>query len=106
MSPLSSAAETRRRASPISSSTGGSSGSEEEIDEAPILGEVHDSAAQYVRGVVAARIEAHRRTYLLRRPGLVDVAMEPDDGLMALDHIPNRLATDWDDAGAAASDHW
>src|SRR5438046_9136959 len=99
------AASTSRRDSATGSRRGTLSGREEEIDVASILGEVHDSAAQHVRGVIAARVEAHRGPDLLGAFGLVDVAVEAGDRLVALDHVPYGLAADGDNAGPAAAYH-
>src|SRR5439155_798697 len=76
-----------RRDSATGSESGPLSRREEEIDVASILGEVHDSAAQHVRGIVTARIEAHRGADLLSALRLVDVTVQANHRLVPLDHV-------------------
>src|SRR5437899_1207494 len=87
ITPLRVATSTSRRDSATGSGRGTLSGCEEEIDVASILGEVHDSAAEHVCRVIAARVQAHCRADLLRPLRLVDVAVQPDNRLMALDDL-------------------
>src|SRR5215471_10533778 len=70
------------------------SGREEEVQARPVLGDVHHRAAEHARPVVAAGVDAQGPADLLRRPGLVDVAVQPDRRLVALDGLPHRVAAD------------
>src|SRR5438093_11691280 len=83
-----------RRDSATGSESGPLSRREEEIDVASILGEVHDSAAQHVRGIVTARIEAHRGADLLSALRLVDVTVQANHRLVTLAHVAHGFAAD------------
>src|SRR5437667_1204711 len=104
ITPLRVAASTSRRDSATGSGRGALSGREEEIDVASIRGEVHDSAAQHVRGVIAAWIQAHRRADLLRAFRLVNVPVQADHRLVALDDVAHGPASDRNDARSSAAD--
>src|SRR5438034_4440871 len=95
---------TSRRDSATGSASGALSRREEEIDVASILGEVHDSAAQHVRGIVTARIEAHCGADLLSALRLVDVPVEPNHRLVPLDDVAHGFAADWHYARSTAPD--
>src|SRR5581483_2015634 len=91
------------------SSTGFSSGrrlprGEEEVEVVTVRVEIYDDAAQDVRRILAARVEAHRPADLLGALRLVDVPVQPDHRVVLLDHVADRLAADRDDARPAAAD--
>src|SRR5690348_11985567 len=108
VTPCTRAASITRRASATGSASGAapstagsggavvktSSSGEQEVKITSVLRDVHDCPAQEISGVVAARVQAHRPTDLLDRPGLVDVPVQPDHRLVLLDRVAHRLAAD------------
>src|SRR5438552_14958615 len=92
-----------RRDSATGSESGPLSRREEEIDVASILGEVHDSAAQHVRGIITARIEAHRGADLLGALRLVYVTVKDDHRLVTLDLVAHGFVAYTTDAMTIAT---
>src|SRR5690349_16873697 len=95
--PASLAASTTRRDSSTGPATGEAPllpGGEEEVKILTPCVEIHQDSTKEVRGVIAARVEAHCLADALGSLRLVDVSMQADHRLVLLDDLAHSFAAD------------
>src|SRR6266571_1463380 len=71
-----------------------SSGGQQEVEAGSVLGDVQDDPLQHAGGIVTAGIDAQGLPDLLHATRLVNVPVQPELRLVALDRVPDGMAAD------------